>query len=389
MSDSLSSLQSETEEVGGLVVPHVALRQFGSSSSAGVPRGLSLSVSMADTDLDLPMGGVSPSDKRFHVPVHDFRRYIAEVLEPVNEICCDGYDEEMDELQRRCVTANLKQLVYPRSSKLTKKNRYMNILPYAHTRVVLDQLKQDADSDYINANFVKADVVGSTTTYISTQAPVPNSVQDFWRMVWEHKSTLVVMLTPLKEKETVKVKSDIYWPKKVDKCKEFSNGISVRMTAEAHTGDIVTRMFEVFATANPNDVRVVHQIQYIAWPDHNVPVSFDSYLAMLDAYRTVRDRSSGPVIVHCSAGVGRTGTFIGIDIAVDHLGHIIRSGTPMDTVCIVDMVYSMRTQRPGMVQTKTQYRFMYEFLGFCIEHGHFGLRVAALTTPSPVRVPIN
>lgn len=85
-------------------------------------------------------------------------------------------------------------------------------------------------------------------------------------MVWEHKSTLVVMLTPLKEKETVKVprcgtamrsdtdsrpqvKSDIYWPKKVDKCKEFSNGISVRMTAEAHTGDIVTRMFEVFATA--------------------------------------------------------------------------------------------------------------------------------------------
>lgn len=111
--------------------------------------------------------------------------------------------------------------------------------------------------------------------------------------------------------------------------------------------------------------------QYIAWPDHNVPVSFDSYLAMLDAYRTVRDRSSGPVIVHCryvwrweryphltcvtiSAGVGRTGTFIGIDIAVDHLGHIIRSGTPMDTVCIVDMVYSMRTQRPGMVQTKVR-----------------------------------
>ncbi|KAK7485107.1 hypothetical protein BaRGS_00023647, partial [Batillaria attramentaria] len=191
------------------------------------------------------------------------------------------------------------------------KNRFNNsILPYDATRVVLQGNRDPDSSDYINASYIKG---FSNKTYIGAQGPKTTSVCDFWRMVWQEKITHIVMLTNLAE--AGKNKCVQYWPRKGKHCKYSSvdvTGLDVEERA-----DCVIRTFDVKRSGGGAS-RHVTQYHYVTWPDHSVPTAS----ALVEFWRTVtishrNQQSPSPLLVHCSAGVGRTGTFIALDIAMD------------------------------------------------------------------------
>ncbi|KAK7485110.1 hypothetical protein BaRGS_00023650 [Batillaria attramentaria] len=227
------------------------------------------------------------------------------------------------------------------------KNRFnSSILPYDATRVVLHGNSGPDSNDYINASYVRG---FSNKTYIAAQGPKTNSVGDFWRMVWQEKITHIVMLTNLKE--AGKNKCVEYWPRKGKHCKYSSvdvTGLEVEQRA-----DCVIRTFDVKRSGG-GPSRHVTQYHYVTWPDHSVPTA----TALVDFWRTVttshrNQQSPSPLLVHCSAGVGRTGTFISLDIAID----VAQKQSEIDIFAIVQR---MREDRVNMVQTKSQYRFVHE-----------------------------
>ncbi|KAK7485114.1 hypothetical protein BaRGS_00023654 [Batillaria attramentaria] len=227
------------------------------------------------------------------------------------------------------------------------KNRFnSSILPYDATRVVLHGNSGPDSNDYINASYVRG---FSNKTYIAAQGPKTNSVGDFWRMVWQEKITHIVMLTNLKE--AGKNKCVEYWPRKGKHCKYSSvdvTGLEVEQRA-----DCVIRTFDVKRSGG-GPSRHVTQYHYVTWPDHSVPTA----TALVDFWRTVttshrNQQSPSPLLVHCSAGVGRTGTFISLDIAMD-------GAQKQSEIDIFAIVQRMREDRVNMVQTKSQYRFVHE-----------------------------
>ncbi|KAK7485109.1 hypothetical protein BaRGS_00023649 [Batillaria attramentaria] len=227
------------------------------------------------------------------------------------------------------------------------KNRFnSSILPYDATRVVLHGNSGPDSNDYINASYVRG---FSNKTYIAAQGPKTNSVGDFWRMVWQEKITHIVMLTNLKE--AGKNKCVEYWPRRGKQCKYSSvdvTGLEVEQRA-----DCVIRTFDVKRSGG-GPSRHVTQYHYVTWPDHSVPTA----TALVDFWRTVttshrNQQSPSPLLVHCSAGVGRTGTFIALDIAMD-------GAQKRSEIDIFAIVQRMREDRVNMVQTKSQYRFVHE-----------------------------
>ncbi|KAF9578049.1 hypothetical protein BGW38_006375, partial [Lunasporangiospora selenospora] len=201
------------------------------------------------------------------------------------------------------------------------KNRYNNVWPYDHTRVKIGEPDEDSD-DYINASFLKP--LLSRKTYIATQGPLPSTFQDFWKVIWEQDSRVVVMLT--REQEMGRVKCHQYWPSakspemlvgtmELRFIREFmpdptpSGTITIRQMTLRHTGK-----------AEPGQERTITQIQYTGWPDFGVPETPLEVLKVIrfaNEYNHCHDTSSttaaGPMIVHCSAGCGRTGAFWVID----------------------------------------------------------------------------
>uniref|UniRef100_A0A8C4R8J1 protein-tyrosine-phosphatase n=1 Tax=Eptatretus burgeri TaxID=7764 RepID=A0A8C4R8J1_EPTBU len=229
------------------------------------------------------------------------------------------------------------------------KNRYNNILPYDSTRVKLSCLDDDPSSDYINANYIP----GSRfrREFIATQGPLPGTKDDFWRMVWEQGVHHVVMLTQCVERG--RVKCDHYWP--FDQDPIFYGDLVVQMLSESVLPEWTLREFKVFMEDPTLRPRVVRQFHYTVWPDHGVPEMAGSLIKFV---RTVQDYTNrtpgaGPTIVHCSAGVGRTGTLI----ALDRILH------QMDAASWVDIhgtVMDLRSHRVLMVQTECQYAFLHQ-----------------------------
>ncbi|XP_069548535.1 receptor-type tyrosine-protein phosphatase F isoform X13 [Brachyistius frenatus] len=227
------------------------------------------------------------------------------------------------------------------------KNRYANVIAYDHSRVVLTSVDSVPGSDYINANYI--DGYRKQNAYIATQGPLPETLSDFWRMVWEQRSNTIVMMTRLEEKS--RVKCDQYWPSRGT---ETYGMIQVTMLDTVELATYSVRTFALYKNGS-SEKREVRQFQFMAWPDHGVPEYPTPILAFLRRVKACNPSDAGPMVVHCSAGVGRTGCFIVIDAMLERMKH-------EKSVDIYGHVTCMRAQRNYMVQTEDQYIFIHEAL---------------------------
>jgi protein tyrosine phosphatase len=231
------------------------------------------------------------------------------------------------------------------------KNRYLNITAYDHSRVHLPVINDDPDTDYINANWI--DGYDHPRRYIASQGPVPNSFISFWRMIWHYKVQVIVMVT--NEWERGMQKCHRYWPEPVHrgpKSLQFGLGIEVTHLSTEHHALWIVRSFSVKCEG---ETRILRQVAYTAWPDHGVPNHTEDLL-LLRTYVNDLAKSSPkigkvpPMVVHCSAGVGRTGTFIAVDRAINQALDMSEEEVDID-----EIVGEMRAARNLMVQTEEQY----------------------------------
>uniref|UniRef100_A0A8C9WUI8 protein-tyrosine-phosphatase n=1 Tax=Sander lucioperca TaxID=283035 RepID=A0A8C9WUI8_SANLU len=227
------------------------------------------------------------------------------------------------------------------------KNRYANVIAYDHSRVILAPIEGITGSDYINANYI--DGYRKQNAYIATQGPLPETFGDFWRMVWEQRAATVVMMTRLEEKS--RIKCDQYWPSRGTETYGMTQ-VTLLDTIELAT--FCVRTFSLHKNGS-SEKREVRQFQFTAWPDHGVPEYPTPFLAFLRRVKTCNPPDAGPIIAHCSAGVGRTGCFIVIDAMLERIKH-------EKTVDIYGHVTLMRSQRNYMVQTEDQYSFIHDAL---------------------------
>ncbi|XP_034065210.1 receptor-type tyrosine-protein phosphatase F isoform X6 [Gymnodraco acuticeps] len=231
------------------------------------------------------------------------------------------------------------------------KNRYANVIAYDHSRVVLTSVDGKGSavpgSDYINANYI--DGYRKQNAYIATQGPLPETLSDFWRMVWEQRSNTIVMMTRLEEKS--RVKCDQYWPSRGT---ETYGMIQVTMLDTVELATYSVRTFALYKNGS-SEKRELRQFQFMAWPDHGVPEYPTPILAFLRRVKACNPPDAGPMVVHCSAGVGRTGCFIVIDAMLERM-------KLEKSVDIYGHVTCMRAQRNYMVQTEDQYIFIHEAL---------------------------
>uniref|UniRef100_H2YNA7 Tyrosine-protein phosphatase non-receptor type 20 n=1 Tax=Ciona savignyi TaxID=51511 RepID=H2YNA7_CIOSA len=230
--------------------------------------------------------------------------------------------------------------------KNKSKNRFKNILPYDHTRVVLSD---DGDgNDYINACYIDCHSV--PRKYIATQGPLAKTEGDFWRMMWETKSSIIIMLTNLFENG--KKKCQKYWPD-FGAQRDFKQ-INVACTQEEVIGCFVKRIFTIKLPEVSQGAHDVTQFHYTTWPDHNIPITTTGLHRLKHAVMEQHKKSgeSKPIVVHCSAGAGRTGTFIAFD-------SLSMQMNDRPSINVFDTVVNLRMQRMDMVQTPLLYRFVY------------------------------
>ncbi|XP_063320643.1 tyrosine-protein phosphatase non-receptor type 18 [Pelmatolapia mariae] len=228
-----------------------------------------------------------------------------------------------------------------------KKNRYKDILPYDQSRVELSLPTTDSNSDYINASFIKG--ASGDCKYIACQGPLSSTVTDFWRMIWQYNVKVIVMAC--REIEMGKRKCECYWAA-AHQSASFGP-FTVSNQEETHPNeDIVVRNLTItFQQAS----RSVIQYQFLSWPDHDVPYETAGVLDMLERARSSRGANVSPLLIHCSAGCGRTGVICALDYIHDLL--VTKKITP--EFSILNIVLELRRQRPSTVQTKDQFQFIY------------------------------
>ncbi|XP_069110856.1 receptor-type tyrosine-protein phosphatase alpha-like [Argopecten irradians] len=227
------------------------------------------------------------------------------------------------------------------------KNRFKTTFPYDHSRVILDTIGNDPHSDYINANYI--DGVTETLKYVATQGPRPSTVNDFWRMIWQLKSGKIVMLTNLVEGSRDKCAR--YWP---DEGEPLSTAhFKIVLDRERSYGFYVIRDLAV-TDKKTKSTRQIHQFHFITWPDHGTPDSNE----LVVFHRRVKNYDSiltGKMVVHCSAGIGRTGTFLALDALLEY-------GKASDRIDVMHYVKTMRKDRVNMIQTLEQYIAVHQLL---------------------------
>ncbi|MDP2439238.1 MAG: protein-tyrosine phosphatase family protein [archaeon] len=289
----------------------------------------------------------------------------------------DGSARRLDELTLQSIQQEYRSLLAtkPEPEDLetasahpnVSKNRYCNVLPLEATRVRLSSQEGLPHSDYINASLVRSECPPEPgeATYIACQAPPVGTMGDFWRMVWEQNSAVVVMLTRLLENG--RPKADAYWPEEQEAAKEYGD-FSVRLLRSAANSSRTIRALRVHPTGRPDSHRDIFQLHYTAWPDHGTPRCCASILELLVLMKEFARHTAaamaappGPIIVQCSAGIGRTGTFIAIHQSLERLAHHGSCEIPQ-------IVEALRKQRFGAVQTEEQYVFIYRVLEYALNY---------------------
>ncbi|XP_055986409.1 tyrosine-protein phosphatase non-receptor type 20 [Sorex fumeus] len=234
------------------------------------------------------------------------------------------------------------EFIYGSKLSNREKNRYRDILPYDSTRVPLGENK-----DYINASYIRIINSEEEYFYIATQGPLPGTMDDFWQMVVENNSDVIVMIT--RELEGGIVKCHHYWPISVSKPLELRS-CRIFLKNYQMLRDFVIRIFQVVKKSTGTS-HLVKQMQFTNWPDHGTPTSVDDFIKYVRYVR--KSHLTGPLVVHCSAGVGRTGVFLCVDVVFCAIEKNF-------TFNIRNIVSQMRQQRPGMIQTQEQYKFCYK-----------------------------
>ncbi|CCD70155.1 Tyrosine-protein phosphatase non-receptor type ptp-2 [Caenorhabditis elegans] len=323
-----------------------------------------------------------------------------------------GISEEFDRLSQEALPAE--QYLSKREGRRpvnAEKNRYKNIVPFDHTRVILTDRPNTPGSDYINASYVRFENSQRTKnvtfacekSFIATQGCLETTISDFWSMVWQENSRVIVMPTMENER---KEKCARYWPAEVNKpevhgdisltCtierkvqravsdevkaeleQEKTNRIAKGLVPEAElNGDGISYILRTLVMKKGKDTREIRQLQYLTWPDHGCPLHPYAVLNFLEdvdreydyfnAQPIAASLPQGPIVVHCSAGIGRTGTVLVLDAL---LNQVKKVGLlcPMD---VYKMVKYVRTYRSGLVQTEQQYQFLYKALAFYLKNNN-------------------
>ncbi|CAG2207207.1 PTPRT [Mytilus edulis] len=281
-----------------------------------------------------------------NVPTEQFayKIKIGNLKDVINEKLKDeGFKKEYEILPKGLVRAHVEG-----SKEENKvKNRFLTTWPYDHSRIVL---KGNTKTDYINASYI--DNYDKEKAYIASQGPKSNTVRDFWHMIWQENVGKIVMVTQLKEGRREKCIQ--YWPDAIND-PMIIDTYRLTMTEEKEHTIYVYRRITISNHKDTNErERSIHQYHFTQWPDHGVPDS----IKLVHFYRKVkRDHcdQNEPMVVHCSAGLGRTGTFIAIDAIYEY-------GKKVGHVDIMEYVQMMRKDRMNMIQTHEQYETVFKAL---------------------------
>ncbi|KAL7670832.1 hypothetical protein ACOME3_005751 [Neoechinorhynchus agilis] len=251
------------------------------------------------------------------------------------------------------------------------KNRYANVTAYDHSRVILQSANLRSPSndfpeqsdDYINANYI--DGFLKPRTYIATQGPLRSTRNDFWRMIWQEKSPAIVMLTKCEERN--RHKCDQYWPQRKSQVDTYGD-IQVQLVESQDFSSFSLRCLKLIR--NDENPHTVLHFQFTAWPDHGVPPQCTTFLMFCQRVRQLTGGIvSAPLVVHCSAGVGRTGCFIVVHNLMLKLECDINTFVSPIIIDICAYVTKIRGQRNYMVQTDQQYAFIYDSISELVQYG--------------------
>ncbi|KAM9487839.1 tyrosine-protein phosphatase non-receptor type 2a isoform 2-T2 [Clarias gariepinus] len=230
------------------------------------------------------------------------------------------------------------------------RNRYRDVSPYDHSRVRLENL----ENNYINASLITMEE--AQRNYILTQGPLINTRGHFWLMIWEQRSKAVIMLNRVIEKGSEKCAQ--YWPSDEEKQMYFSDtGFVVTLVSEDVESHYTTRVLQL-QNINTGERRDVYHFHFTTWPDFGVPESPASFLDFLFKVRKSGslEPENGPAVVHCSAGIGRSGTFSLVDTCLVLMD---KRGKDTSSVDVQKVLLDMREYRMGLIQTPNQLRFSY------------------------------
>lgn len=238
-------------------------------------------------------------------------------------------------------------------------NRYRDVNPYDHSRIILHR----GDVDYINANLVRME--RANRKYLLTQGPLPQTVGHFWLMIWEQKCPAILMLNKIIEKRQVKCHQ--YWPENIgsESIMTFSDvNLKVEYLKCENFTNFSKRTFRLI-DGESNESREVIQFHYTTWPDFYVPSSPIAFLQFLKKVRDsgALDADAGPTVVHCSAGIGRSGTFCLVDTCL-----VLVEKNGANNINIADLLLELRSSRMGLIQTADQLYFSYQAIIEGIKH---------------------
>ncbi|XP_069109355.1 receptor-type tyrosine-protein phosphatase T-like, partial [Argopecten irradians] len=308
------------------------------STKDDIPPEVKITETDVDEDEVIYVNGPNDTDVRGETKL---------LMSELKEIVTAKKENEMYEVEFKSLPHGLK---YPyKASNLPKNiplNRFKTTFPYDHSRVVLKKEKAGS-TDYINANFI--DGVRNEKAYIATQGPKTNTLEDFWRMIWQNKCGKIVMLANLME--LGKIKCITYWAaKESDEEPLELNLFQVKLQEETAYAFYTIRTISV-KNKQTNTTRRITQYHFTKWPDHGVPEPFE----LLQFYKRIkngRTEHKGPLVVHCSAGIGRTGSYIGLDA-------LLLDGKNSQDIDVFAYVEKMRKGRMNMIQTAKQYEMLH------------------------------